>query len=316
MKSIPIVQLGRTNLRIPVLGLGCAPLGNPTFADPAHNLSVETVQSALAKGVNFFDTAPLYGAGRSERYIGHALAGTPRDAFVLSSKVGRLVDAESGKVTYDFSRDGVLRSIEESLVRLQMDRIDIVHIHDADNHFTQALNESYPALAELRDQGVIGAISAGMNQWEMEAEFARSADFDCFLLAGRYTLLEQHSLDFLDMCHSRKIGVILGGVYNSGILAVGARPGATYNYRAAEPQILKRVAAIQAVCEAYDVPLKRAALQFPLAHPGVTAMVVGAVTPAEVAENVRNVTEPIPVDLWADLKAQGLIQDEAPIRLL
>jgi D-threo-aldose 1-dehydrogenase len=312
MTSIPRVRIGPTQLQVPVLGLGGAPFAG-LYKPIPETQAVELIHYALNHGANFFDTAPLYGAGLSERRLGIALADIPRDSFVLATKVGRLVSPE-GEVTFDFSRDGVLRSIEDSLRRLQLDRIDILHIHDPDNHYREALDVVFPLLADLRSQGVIQAVGAGMNQWQMLADFARHADFDCFLLAGRYTLLEQEPVEeFLPLCQAKGISIILGGVYNSGILARGARPDARYNYREAPPAILERVGQIEAVCARHGVPLNVVALQFPLAHSAVTAMVVGAESSDEVAANIQALQTPIPSDLWADLRIEGLLHEASPI---
>jgi D-threo-aldose 1-dehydrogenase len=219
-----------------------------------------------------------------------------------------------GKLVPDWTRDGILRGIEESLARLQVDRIDILLIHDPDEVYQQALDVVYPVLADLRSQGIIRAVGAGMNQWEMELQFARDADFDCFLLAGRYTLLEQHAVDeFLPFCVEHNISVILGGVLNSGILATGAVPEATYNYRPAPPAIQERVRRIEAVCTRHDVPLRIAALQFPLAHPAVASLVVGARSPSEVEANAEALAFPIPDELWAELRHEGLLHPAAPV---
>ena len=309
--TFPRKRVGRTRLEVPVLGLGCAPLGG-LYAPVPEGDALATVRLCLESGVSFFDTAPFYGEGLSERRAGAALTGVPRDEYVLATKVGRLVLPEGG-VRFDFSRDGVLRSVEESLGRLGLDRVDVLHIHDADRHYREALEGAFPALAELRRQGVIGAVGAGMNQWEMLADFARDADFDCFLLAGRYTLLEQGALEeFLPLCLEREIGVFLGGVYNSGVLASGAVPGAKYNYADAPPEVLERVRRLQEVCEHHGVPLNVAALQFPLAHPAVTSVVIGARSSAEMGANMGALREPIPAELWAELKAEGLLQEAAP----
>jgi D-threo-aldose 1-dehydrogenase len=309
-EPLPSARVGRTALQISKLGLGTAPLTGRNGSIPEEQ-SIATIRAALDAGVTFVDTAPLYGAGRSEQRVGAALAGVPRDSYVLSTKVGRLV-LPGGEVVFDFSRDGVLRSFEESLKRLQLDRVDVLLVHDPDDNEQQALEQAFPALAELRAQGVIGAIGAGMNQWQMEDRFAQNFDVDCFLLAGRYTLLEQTALEFLERCRERGIGVFLGGVYNSGILAVGPRPGATYNYAEAPPEIVERVRRIEAVCARYGVPLHRAAAQFALAHPAVTAVVLGAVTPDEVRANRDALFAPIPPELWADLKREGLVREDAP----
>jgi D-threo-aldose 1-dehydrogenase len=310
-KMRTLKPIGATPLYVPRLGLGTAPLSGLYAPVPAAD-ALATIHYALEQGLNFFDTAPLYGAGQSERYLGQALAGTPRDSYVLATKVGRLVTAE-GDVRFDFSRDGVRRSLDESLQRLQMDYVDILHIHDPDNHYPQALDEAFPALAELRRQGVIKAVGAGMNQWPMLADFARQADFDCFLLAGRYTLQEQTALPFLELCQAKGISLILGGVFNSGILATGPQPGAKYNYADAPPAILEKVRRIESICAQYQVPLNAAALQFALAHPAVTGAVIGARSTAELSSNLQARRLSIPADLWADLRAAGLIEPAAPL---
>ena len=216
---------------------------------------------------------------------------------------------------FGYSRDGILRSLEESLQRLKLDRADIVYIHDADYHWEQAIGEAFPTLAELRSQGVIKAVGAGMNQWEMEARFAREGDFDCFLLAGRYTLLDQSSLpEFMPLCVEKNISVVLGGPYNSGILASDLSPNATFDYKVAPPEIFAKARNIKAVCDRHDVPLKAAALQFGLLHPAVAATIPGPRSVAEIDENFAMVQHPIPSDLWAELKHDGLIAADAPVR--
>lgn len=311
MSMLPLSLLGRTGLRISKIGLGSAPLGDLYNAVPEGE-AIATIHTALQSGINFIDTAPLYGAGLAERRLGVALRGVPRDRYVLSTKVGRLVTGPR-LTTFNWTRDGILRSVDESLQRLGLDRIDILLMHDPDDHYREALTMAYPTLAELRRQGVIRAVGAGMNQWQMEADFARDADIDCFLLAGRYTLLEQTSLDeFLPLCQTKGIGIYLGGVYNSGILATGPRPGAKYNYNPAPPHILEHAGRLQAVCERHGVPLRVAALQFALAHPTITASLVGAVSPAEVTASLDAFGVSIPTQLWADLRAEGLIHPDAP----
>ncbi|MBU6360513.1 MAG: aldo/keto reductase [Chloroflexi bacterium] len=292
------------------LGLGTAPMGN-MFRPLTDTESVELIECALGQGVNFFDTAPLYGAGVSELRLGLALRGVPRDSYILQTKVGRLVQPD-GSVSFDYSRDGVLRSIDESLTRLKLDRIDNLLIHDPDFNFGPAIYEAYPTLAELRTQGVVKMIGAGMNQFEMLHDFADCGDFDCFLLAGRYSLLQQHSLGFLDMCQQRGINVWLGGTYNSGILATGAVPNAKYMYVNAPKRILARVHKLEVICAEYSVPLRVVAAQFPLAHPAVTRVIFGALSAQEFTETVAGFTHLIPAALWARLKAEGLIQVAAP----
>jgi D-threo-aldose 1-dehydrogenase len=260
----------------------------------------------------------MYGLGDSERRYGQALRGRARSSYVFSTKVGRVLrPSEPGGTQmaweFDFSQQGVRASFAASLERLGLERIDILYVHDPDNHYEQALTQAFPAIMELRAQGRISAIGAGMNQWEMELQFAREGHCDCFLLAGRYTLLDQTALpEFLPYCVEHHISVIAGGPYNSGILAVGPREGATFNYRAASAEMIDKARHINAVCERYQVPLKAAALQFILAHPAIASVIPGARSVAEVEENVRMVEYPIPAELWAGLKQHGLIAAAAP----
>ncbi len=308
------------------LGMGTAPLGG-LFQDVPEAQATETVRRALALGVNFFDTAPLYGHGKSETYLGKALAGTPRSSFVLATKVGRLlipVDQSQlekrefdrpfpFKPVFDFSYDAVMRSFEESLKRLNLERIDVLHIHDPDDHYGEAIKGAYRALAKLRSEGVIRAVGAGMNQAEMPARFAREGEFDCFLLAGRYTLIDHTGLkELLPLCVKKSISIIVGGPYNSGILASGAAPGAKFNYADAPEEVLQKVRQVEGVCSRHDVPMKAAALQFPLAHPAVVSVIPGARSVAELEENLRLLSHPIPAEFWADLRKSRLIPDEAP----
>lgn len=301
--------LGRTGLEVSLLAFGAAPIAN-LYRSVSETQAIETVHAALAAGITYFDTAPLYGNGLSETRLGLALKGVPRDAIVLSTKVGQQAGA-NGKRQHDYSRDGVLRSLESSLKRLQTDRIDIVHIHDPDNHYREALDGAYPALDELRRQGVIRAVSAGMNQWQMLADFARAGAFDCFMLAGRYTLLEQGALPLLDLCAEKGIGILAAGVYNSGILAKGV--GATYNYREAPPEIVEKTKALSAICARHDVPLATAALQFPLGHPAVASLVIGWSSVARTASNLAALTADLPPALWTDLRDAGLLDAAAPL---
>jgi D-threo-aldose 1-dehydrogenase len=287
------------------------------YAPLPDSQAIEMLQWALENGMNFFDTAPLYGAGLAERRLGMALRGVPRDQYVLQTKVGRIV-REDGSIYFDFSRDGVLRSIEESLARLGLDRVDSLLVHDpdvenVDQHYRQVLDEAFPTLAELRSQGVIKTLGAGMNQWQMEWDFARNFDVDCFLLAGRYTLLEQTSLDFLQYCQEHQISIFLGGVYNSGILAVGPQPGARYNYREAPTAIIDKASKIQAICQEHGIPLRVAAMHFAAAHPAITSLIIGSVSVAEAADNRQTWETAIPAALWQDLRAAGLIDPNAPV---
>lgn len=320
------VEIRNTGVEVTRVGLGGAPLGG-LFTDVGIEAAAATVLKAHELGVRYFDTAPLYGSGRSELAYAEALRHLDRDSFVISTKVGRvLVPVESSpeseqfvnlpamEPVFDFSRDGIHRSLEDSLERLGLDRIDIALIHDPDDHFQMAIGEAYPALADLRSQGVIGAIGAGMNQWQMLAKLAREGDFDCFLLAGRYTLLDTSSLaELLPLCAEKSIGIILGGPYNSGILASDLSTSATYDYMAAPPDILEQARSIKAVCDRHEVPLKAAALQFGLAHPAVASTIPGARSTAEVAENLEMAALPIPADLWAELREEGLIPRDAPV---
>jgi D-threo-aldose 1-dehydrogenase len=321
------------------LGMGTAPLGNLYRA-----LDEPTAQGALQAawdvGSRYYDTAPLYGLGLSETRLNSFLRGRPRGSYVLSTKVGRRLavcppeqrtgigkffDTPSRREIYDYSYDGVMRSLEDSFERLGIDRIDILFCHDVDI-FTHGSKEAsdarirefmeggYKALHELRGQGVIAAIGAGVNEWQVCETMARAGDFDLFLLAGRYTLLEQESLDsFLPLCVERGIGIVLGGPYNSGILASGPRPGAYYNYDVAPPEILERVRRIEEVCAAHGVALIEAALRFPLGHPAVVSVIPGAQSADEVRRNAEIIGARIPPALWDNLKAEGLLRPDAPV---
>lgn len=308
------------------LGLGTAPLGglySPVTDDEAQRV----IEAAWNHGVRFFDTAPMYGNGSAERRLGAVLRNKPRDAYVLATKVGRLLrlpGAPQGEDAYykgtpperpvfDFSYDGVMRSFEESLVRLGLDRIDILHIHDPDNHELAAIAGAYKALARLRSEGVIRAVGAGMNQWEMLSRFAEAETFDCFLLAGRYTLLDQSALaTLLPICQRRDVRIIAGGVYNSGLLA-DPKPGAKFNYDDAPSELIERAQRLAAVCRSHGVPLKAAAIQFPGFHPTVASVLTGARSVGELDENMAMTKVVIPPGLWDDLKGQGLIADGAPV---
>jgi D-threo-aldose 1-dehydrogenase len=321
------------------LGFGTAPLGNLYRAIGEHTAQA-TLQTAWDVGCRYFDTAPLYGLGLAETRLNHFLKGRRRDRYVLSTKVGRLLrvcppesrtgigkffDTPSRREVYDYSYDGVMRSFEDSLERLGVDRIDVLYCHDvdifthgskeaSDRRIREFMDGGYRALAGLREQGVIAAIGAGVNEWQVCERMAREGDFDLFLLAGRYTLLEQEALEsFLPFCVERGIGIALGGPYNSGILATGPVPGAFYNYDPAPPEILDRVARIEKVCTAHGVKLIEAALRFPLGHPAVVSVIPGAQTPEEVWRNSEILRARIPASLWSDLKAEGLLRPDAPV---
>lgn len=320
------------------LGFGTAPLGNLYRA-----VSDEDAQAALdaawEAGCRYFDTAPLYGLGLAETRLNRFLRGKDRDSYVLSTKVGRRLavcppeqrtgigkffDTPSRREIYDYGYDGVMRSFEDSLERLGVDRVDILYVHDIDifNHGSQEaldarlaefMPSGYDAMLSLRDQGVIKAIGAGLNEWQTCQWLAERGDFDLFLLAGRYTLLEQEALEtFLPLCEQRGIGITLGGPYNSGILASGPKPGAFYNYDEAPQEILDKVARIEAVCERHGLRLIEAALQFPLLHPCVMSVIPGGQSAAEVTSNRDNLKNKIPSALWDDLKAEGLMRGDAP----
>jgi len=280
--------------------------------DEAHRV----VAAAWQAGIRFCDTAPLYGHGLAEQRLGAVLRAKPREEFVLATKVGRLLRAdappEPGQAykgvppvnpTYDFSYDGVMRSVEESLARLGLDRVDVLHIHDPDEHFEEALAGAYRALDRLRAEGTIRAVGAGMNQAEMLVRFGREADFDCFLLAGRYTLLDRTgAAELLPLCVEKSIAIIAGGVFNSGILA-NPRPGTTFNYQQAPPELVDRALRMQEICARHGVELKAAAIQFPLRHPAVASVLTGCRSVREVEENVRMFQAPIPSSLWDELDA-------------
>jgi D-threo-aldose 1-dehydrogenase len=297
------------------LGLGSAPLGN-LFATVPDEQAYLVVEAAWDAGIRFFDTAPLYGHGLAESRLGAVLRTKPRDEFVLATKVGRLLRAdappEPGQAyvgvpainpVFDFSYDGVMRSVEESLDRLGLDHVDVLHIHDPDDHFDEAVAGAYLALDRLRAEGSIRAVGAGMNQWEMPVRFARAADFDCFLLAGRYTLLDRSGAkELLPLCVERGIAIIAGGVFNSGILA-DPRPGGKFNYQAAPADVVERAQRLAKICERHGVELKAAAIQFPLRHRAVASVLTGCRSVAELEENVRMFQTPVLDELWTDLDA-------------
>ncbi len=335
MKAADTRPLGRTGLRVSQIGFGGAPLGN-LFAALSEADAASAVAVAFAAGIRLFDTAPLYGHGLSEHRIGAVLRHYKRDEFVLATKVGRLLRpdpaADGGlyrgilpfATAFDYSYDGVLRSVEDSLQRLGLARLDIVHIHDIDvwthksqaamdERFAEVMGGGYRALLRLRDEKAIGAIGVGVNEWQACQRFAEAGDFDCFLLAGRYTLLEQAALDsFLPLCVARNIAIIIGGPFNTGILATGAVAGATYNYHPAPAEVMERVRRIEMVCRAHGVALASAALQFPLHHPAVASVIPGARSAAEVAANLATFETAVPAALWAELKQAGLLRADAP----
>jgi D-threo-aldose 1-dehydrogenase len=317
---LPMVPVGSSGVQVTRLVFGGAPIGG-LFAPVDDDAAQATLEAAWDAGIRAFDTAPHYGVGLSERRIGRFLAGRPRGDYVLSTKVGRLLESADGDVdgaegyfgtprlarVRDYSRDGVLASLEASLGRLGVDRIDIALIHDPDDHGPEALDGAYPALAELRAEGVIGAVGAGMNQVEMLEWFLPRADLDCVLVAGRYTLLDTRAAASLfPECQRRGVGVLAAGVFNSGVL-VDPAPGATYDYLPAADDVMDRARRIGAACARHGVPIGAAALRFTLRHPAVTAAVVGARSQAEITTDVGYLARDVPDALFDELAAEGLI---------
>ena len=330
-------KLGKSPLHVTQLGIGTAPLGDLYQRVPEDDAR-EMLSRGWELGVRLFDTAPLYGSGLAEHRTGGLLRTKPRSEFVVSTKVGRhYVPAPSGanrgnwagglefNQVLDYSYDGAMRAFEQSLLRLGLARVDVLLIHDVDVHthgsreecdryFDLAMEGAYRALIELRQAGDVSAIGVGVNEADMCARFARAGDFDCMLLAGRYSLLEQPALDeFLPLCTQKNIGVLAGGVYNSGILASGPRAGSKYNYAEAPADVRTRVARLGEVCRAHGVPLAAAAIQFPLGHPQVSSIVIGAVSSGEIRQNFELMSVSIPDALWSDLKSEGLLRADAPV---
>lgn len=329
-------KFGRVDLDVTAFAFGTAPVGN-FLHEIDETTSSAMFDTAWGAGIRLYDTAPMYGHGLSEARTGQALRWKKRDEFVLASKVGRLLKpAKRSSITYapwvnaapftmqfDYSYDGTMRSVEDSLQRLALEHIDIMFIHDIDSFtrgaeqpevFRQAMDGCYRALASLRDQKVLKAIGVGVNEWEVCHEALKQRDFDCFLLAGRYTLLEQQALnDFLPLCEARNVAVLVGGGFNSGILATGAKQGAKYNYAAAPAHVMEKVAKIEAVCAAHQVPLAAAALQFVVAHPAIASFIAGTRTVEQLQQNLAWFTHPISPAFWADLKAKGLLREDAPV---
>lgn len=331
-------RLGNGGLTFTELGFGAAPLGNLYRAINDEDAAA-LLACAWDIGVRYFDTAPLYGLGLSEARLNPFLRGKDRNSYVLSSKVGRLLkavppdkrdgfgkwfDVPSRVECYDYSYDGVLRSFEFSLERLGVDRIDILYAHDLDLQVTgsqailderldQLMSGGYRALVELRDEGVVRAIGAGLNMWEPCQWLAERGDFDLFLLAGRYTLLEQKGIEsFLPLCEARGVGVVIGGPYNSGILATGAKDGAKFNYEIAPPSVLDKVARLETICAGHGTRLVDAAFQFPLMHSSVVSVIPGSQSISEMDCNRRAAAAKIPAALWTDLKSEGLLAVDAP----
>lgn len=336
VSALPRRQLGRTGLDVSVLGFGTAPLGD-LFVRIPDEVAIATVERAFALGVNLLDSSPLYGRGLAEHRCGTALRRVNRRDIVLCTKVGRWMDpfqapddaagfvgGQPHRAVFDYSYDGTMRSVEQSLLRLGTDRLDLLLIHDVDvwthgrdaieQRFREAMEGAYVALDKLRGEGTVKGIGIGVNEADMCVRFAKAGRFDTMLLAGRYSLLEQPALaEFLPLAERQGIGVMLGGVFNSGILATGAVSGAKYNYRDAPPDILDRVSRIERVCAAHNTPLPTAALHFALGHPAVASLVLGGQTPAEVERNVAALSSRVPAALWSDLKAAHLLDASAPV---
>ncbi|MCX7377052.1 MAG: aldo/keto reductase [Alphaproteobacteria bacterium] len=331
-------RLGRTSLQVTQFGFGTAPLAGFRTTIPELD-AISTVDAAYQAGVRLFDSSPYYGYGRAELRMGAALRDRPRDDLVVSTKIGRwMTPVPRGTTiegmrrgglnyypTFDYSYDGVHRSLEQSLLRTGLDRVDILLVHDVDfwttgdrmvleDRFRDVMDGAHRALVDLRSQGVIGAIGVGLNEADMSARFVRAGDFDCVLLAGRYTLLEQKALDdFMPLCEKRNVSVILGGPLNSGVLATGARQGAKYDYSDAPKWVMNRVARIEEVCIRHGVPLAAAALQFPLAHPAIASIIPGAVSKEEMLGNFGLLRHPIPAALWEELRQLRLLDPRAPV---
>jgi len=338
MNPIETRMLGKSGVRVTQLGFGGAGLGE-LFVRVDEATAAATLQTAWDEGIRYYDTAPFYGRGLSEIRTGRFLDNKPRSEFVLSTKVGRWFfppakpdSFETGfwagglrfEHVHDYSYDGIMRAYDQSQLRLGMNRIDLLVIHDLDFWFheteekvaaylAQLFTSGWRALDQLRSHELVRGVGAGINELGMIPRFLNALDLDFFLLAMRYTLLEHETLKSeLPYCERRNIGIVIGGVYNSGITATGAVEGAKYNYKDAMPDIMDRVARIESVCRANGVPLAAAALQFPLGHPAVASVIPGAIHPDQVRQNAENFRHPIPAALWSDLKIKGLIAEDAP----
>ncbi|MFC9842259.1 aldo/keto reductase [Streptomyces sp. NPDC060223] len=324
-----MTALGKSGVEVSPLAFGAAAIGN-LFTAVSDEQAYEAVDAAWAGGIRYFDTAPHYGIGLGERRLGAALRDRPRAAYTVSTKVGRRLeptdgdpvgdDLDSGFAVpathhrvWDFSADGVRRSLDASLERLGLDHVDAVYLHDPDDHAEQAFREAYPALEKLRAEGVVGAIGVGMNQTEMLTRFVRDTDVDVVLCAGRYTLLDHRALtDLLPAAEERGTSVVIGGAFNSGLLA-DPKPGATYNYAAAPAELLDRALRLKAIAERHGTTLRAAALAFPAAHPTVASVLVGARSPHEVRDCVVQFATPVPAAFWQELRAENLLPSDAPV---
>ena len=337
MNQLQQRRIGRTDLAIDTLGFGCAPLGN-LYQEVSDSEASAVLDAAWQAGFRYYDTAPHYGQGLSERRLGDKLRQCRGQEYLLSTKVGRLLKP-AGYATarhcyhspmpfdihYDYSYDGVMRSFEDSLQRLGLDRVDILYMHDigefthgADHPalFDTAMNGGYRAMDELRRQGLVKAIGLGVNEYQVCEAALEHGDWDCFLLAGRYTLLEQASLaSFLPKCQARQCSVVVGGAYNSGILATGTRGKGPlyYDYGPAPAAVIRRVQQLEALCDKFDVPLAAAALQFPLAHPAVVSVIPGMSNARRINQTRALFEHPIPGEFWSALRLAGLVREETPL---
>ena len=331
------VSITKKQLKIKNISYGTAVLGN-YYEVLSNDEASQVINKAFDLGINYFDTAPLYGFGLSEHRVGMNLQLKDRDSYILSTKVGRLLSPADPKEIdrgpwkgglnfnpyYDYSYDGTMRCIEQSMHRLGISKIDILHIHDVDyfthkekhlveKYFSEAIKGAYKALEELRRNGDISAISVGINEFEMAERFLKEVDVDCVMLAGRYTLLEQNSLKtFLPLCEKKKVDILLAGPFNSGILA-GSEKNLNWNYAKASKELIDKVHSLKKICGNYNIPLAAAAIQFPLAHPVVKTVVTGAVNVKELEDNVSYLDVKIPNDFWQELKTLDLIAKESPV---
>ena len=340
MKTRSFKTRNGCELSFSAMGLGMGPIGE-IYEVLDEQTTIATVEQAYRSGIRLFDASPHYGNGIAEARLGAGLRAVPRDQVIVSTKIGRVMDpfgkpSERNKDAFspgfvggyahaprfDYSYDGTMRSVEQSLLRTGLSRLDILLIHDCDvwthgteagRRFTEAMDGAYRALDKLRSEKTVAAIGFGINEADTCVKFARAGDFDLAMMAGRYTLLDQTGVaEFMPLAVEKKMGVMLAGVFNSGILATGAVPGAKFEYGAAPAEIHERVRRIEAVCAKHNTSIRRAALQFPMAHPAVVSVVLGAVKPSEVEANVADAQANVPAALWADLKAAGLLKASAP----
>ena len=334
MNPFESIRIGDHGAEVTRLGMGGVFIAGRGSADgaghtPAYDTSLATIAKAHEVGIKYFDTAPLYGNGRSEKRYGKVLGEYPRDSFVLSSKVGRVLvpdEADPGDwaiddiphltAKFDLTRDGIMRALEEGLERSGLDHVDILYLHDPDveDMEDEANATAFPTMIELREQGVVKAIGCGMNQWQMPGRFIERFDLDIILLAGRYTLLDHDAYpEFLPLCVEKNVKIATGGPYNSGILAARDLDGPlAFNYEQAAPQWIDKARALKRVCDVHGVDMRAAALQFPLAHPAVASVIPGAATPEQVVENVELIRVEIPGAMWSEMKSEGLIPADAP----